>query len=593
MPVHKYNLGIVGNCSYLAYIDTKADVKWMCLPKFDSSFLFGSLLDEKKGGHFSIQPATENYTSRQYYIPNTNVLCTEFTAPDGVFRVEDCAPRMIVHERQFRPLMLVRKIKLIQGEPAIRIVCQPTGNYGRMVPEIYTGSNHLRYMGFEQQVRLTTDVPLNWIIKEQQFVLDQDRYLVLTYGEPLEAPLRETAESFINQTIKYWLKWIKSSYIPEIYQDEIIRSALVLKLHQYEDTGGIIASGTTSLPEFHDYTRNRDYRYCWFRDAHYTLKAFNQIGHFEELEKYFDFIQNIIRHNNSDTLQPLYSITGEKDIEEITIDLHGYLGNRPVRVGNKAYVQVQHDVYGQVLVSLLPLYTDKRLTFTKKSSYKSIVPWLLSQIERTLTLPDSGLWEFRNTVQVHTYTLLFHWAGAKAAYKIAQAFDDVELMKKADAIAREADRLLDTSYDKTRKVYPQAIGTPNLDASTLSMVTMGYIDQSSEKAKQHIAELEKELLADHGLFYRYKHYDDFGFPDTTFLVCAFWYVDALACVGRVDDAIKNLNQLLSFSNHLGIFSEDVGTDGSQWGNFPQTYSHVGLINAALRIAKKLDRPEFL
>lgn len=593
MPVHKYNLGIVGNCSYLAYIDTKADVKWMCLPKFDSSFIFGSLLDEEKGGHFSIQPASDNYTSRQYYFPNTNVLCTEFTAPDGVFRVEDCAPRMTVHERQFRPLMLVRKIKVIKGEPAIRVICNPVGDYSNMTPEIYTASNHIRYMGFEQQVRLTTDVPLTWITKQQQFVLDQDRYLVLTYGEPLEAPLKETAETFINQTIKYWQQWIKSSYIPDIYQDEIIRSALVLKMHQYEDTGGIIASGTTSLPEFHDSTRNWDYRYCWFRDAHYTLKAFNQIGHFEELEKYFDFIQNILRNNHTDTLQPLFSITGEKDIEEYIIDLQGYLNNKPVRIGNKAYVQVQHDVYGQVLVSLLPLYTDKRLTFAKKSSYKTIVPWLLSQIERTLTVPDSGLWEFRNTVQVHTYTLLFHWAGAKAAFKIAQLFNDVELMKKADAIAREADRLLDSSYDKERKVYPQAIGTPNLDASTLSMITMGYIDQSSEKAKHHIAELEKELLADGGLFYRYKHYDDFGFPDTTFLVCAFWYVDALACVGRVDDAIKNLNQLLSYSNHLGIFSEDVGVDGSQWGNFPQTYSHVGLINAALRISKKLDRPEFL
>ncbi|MGN6419393.1 MAG: glycoside hydrolase family 15 protein [Pseudobacter sp.] len=592
MPVHKYNLGIVGNCSYLAYIDDKADVKWMCLPKFDSSFIFGSLLDEKKGGHFSIQPANDNYTSRQFYIPNTNVLCTEFTAPDGVYRVEDCAPRMTVHERQFRPLMLVRKIKLIKGEPTIRVTCDPRGNYGRMAPEVYSGSNHLRYMGFEQQVRLTTDVPLNWILKEQPFVLDQDRYLILTYGEPLEAPLKETAETFITQTIKYWHQWIKSSYIPDIYQDQVIRSSLVLKLHQYEDTGGIIASGTTSLPEFHDSTRNWDYRYCWFRDAHYTLKAFNQIGHFEELEKYFDFIQNILR-NSTDTLQPLYGITGEKDIEEITIDLHGYLGNKPVRVGNKAYVQVQHDVYGQVLVSLLPLYTDKRLAFQKKSSYKSIVPWLLAQIERTLTLPDSGLWEFRNQVQVHTYTLLFHWAGARAAYKIAQAFNDRELMHKADLIAKEADKLLDQSYDAERKVYPQAIGTPNLDASTLSMITMGYIDQHSDKAKAHIAALEKELLAEHGLFYRYKHYDDFGFPDTTFLVCAFWYVDALACVGRVDDAVKNLDQLLKFSNHLGIFSEDVGVDGSQWGNFPQTYSHVGLINAVLRIAKKLDRPEFL
>lgn len=592
MPVHKYNMGIIGNCSYLAYIDNKADVKWMCLPRFDSSFLFGSLLDEEKGGHFSIVPAAEGYTSRQYYVPNTNVLCTEFTASDGSFVVKDCAPRMTIHERQFRPLMLVRKIELLHGDPAIRVTCDPRGNYGEVIPEITTGSNHIRYMNLGQQVRITTDISLTYILGKQSFLLDQDRYVVLTYGEPLEAPLKETCEEFLRKTIHHWQLWIKSCYLPDIYQDEIIRSALVLKLHQYEDTGGIIASGTTSLPEFHDSTRNWDYRFCWFRDAHYTLRAFNQIGHFEELEKYFDFIHNILS-NAGTSLQPLYSIAGEKDLEEITIGLNGYLGNKPVRIGNKAYVQVQHDVYGQVLVSLLPLYTDKRLTFMRKNSYKTIVPWLLDQIERTLTLPDSGLWEFRNQVQVHTYTLLFHWAGAKAAYKIGAIFNDMELMRKAQDIATAANKLLEQAYDKERKVYPQAIGTPNLDASTLSMVTMNYLDHNSQRAKDHIAALEKELRADHGLFYRYKHYDDFGFPETTFLVCAFWYVDALACVGRTDDAIKNLDKLLGFSNHLGIFSEDVHVDGSQWGNFPQTYSHVGLINAAFRIARKVDKVDFL
>lgn len=585
-------MGIVGNCSYLAYIDTTADVKWMCMPRFDSSFLFGSLLDEKIGGHFYIRPSSDEYTSRQYYIPNTNVLCTEFTAADGSFVVTDCAPRMTIHERQFRPLMLVRKIHLLEGDPKIHICCQPRGNYGKMEPEAYTASNHIRYMNFDQQVRLTTDIPLTYIEKEQSFVLDQDHYLVLTYGEPLEAPLKETAEEFIRKTTEYWQYWIKSSYIPAIFQDEIIRSALVLKLHQYEDTGGIIASGTTSLSEYHDSTRNWDYRYCWFRDAYYTLRAFNQIGHFEELEKYFDFIHNILR-NAENSLQPLYSITGEKDLDEHILDLAGYMNNKPVRVGNKAYVQVQHDVYGQVLVSLLPLYTDKRLNFVKKNSYKTIVPWLLKQIRRTLTMPDSGLWEFRNLEQVHTYTLLFHWAGAKAAGKIGFIFNDAELIQEAKEIAKEAGKLIEDAYNKENKFYPQAIGSANLDASTLSMITMNYLEHDSQKAKDHIAALEKELLADHGLFYRYKHFDDFGFPESTFLVCAFWYIDALACVGRIDDALSNLQKIMQFSNHLGIFSEDVSNDGSQWGNFPQTYSHVGLINAVFRISRKIDKADFL
>jgi GH15 family glucan-1,4-alpha-glucosidase len=592
MSVHKYNMGVIGNCSYLAYIDNSANVKWMCLPRFDSPFLFGTLLDEEKGGDFYIRPTDESFTVKQYYVPNTNVLCTEFTCSDGRFVVKDCAPRMRIHERQFRPLMLVRKIELLEGEPAIKISCQPRGDYGKLIPESVMGSNHIRYLNMDQQVRLTTDVPLTYIQKEQPFVLDQDRYLVLAYGEPLEAPLRETADEFIRKTIEDWQSWIKSSYLPDIYQEEIIRSALVLKMHQYEDTGGIIASGSTSLPEFHDSTRNWDYRYCWFRDAHYTLRAFNQIGHFEELEKYFDYIYNIL-HNAEDFLQPLYSISGSKKLYETTLDLEGYMGNKPVRIGNKAYIQSQHDVYGQVLVSLLPLYTDKRLIFLKKDSYRKIVPWLLNQIERTMTVPDSGLWEFRKEVQVHTYTLLFHWAGAKAAYKIGVVFHDQAMMDKAISLANTAAKLIEQTYDPQRKLYTQAIGSGNLDASTLTMITMDYLDHRGDTAKGHIAGLEKELLAERGLFYRYKHYDDFGFPESTFLVCAFWYVDALACVGRIDDARRNLDQLLQFSNHLGIFSEDATTDGSQWGNFPQTYSHVGLINAACRISRKMDKADFL
>ncbi|HEV3414120.1 MAG TPA: glycoside hydrolase family 15 protein [Puia sp.] len=592
MAVHKYNMGVIGNCTYLAYIDLRADVKWMCMPRFDSSFLFGSLLDEDNGGHFCIRPTGEEFRVRQYYIPNTNVLCTEFTCRDGKFVVKDFAPRIRIYERQFRPLMLVRKVELLEGEPAITISCQPRGDYGKVIPDAVIGSNHIRYLNLDQQVRLTTDIPLTYVLKEKSLILDQNRYLVLTYGEPLEAPLKETAEEFLYKTTEDWQSWVKSSYLPDLYQEEIIRSALVMKMHQFEDTGAIIASGTTSLPEFHDSTRNWDYRYCWFRDSHYTLQAFNQIGHFEELEKYFDFLYNIL-HNATDSLQPMYSIAGEKKLYEVTLDLPGYMGNQPVRIGNKAYIQSQHDVYGQLLVSLLPLYTDKRLIFGRKNSYHKIVPWLLDQIERTLSMPDSGLWEFRKEVQVHTYTLLFHWAGAKAALKIAGRFGDVKLMNKARQLSAAAGGLIEKAYDPARKLYTQAIGSMNLDASTLTMITMDYLDHRSEKASDHIAALEKELLTDNGLFYRYKHYDDIGFPESTFLVCAFWYVDALACVGRIDDAIRHLDQLLTFGNHLGIFSEDATPDGSQWGNFPQTYSHVGLINAACRIGRKLDKADFL
>jgi GH15 family glucan-1,4-alpha-glucosidase len=587
---HQYNMGIVGNCSYMAYIDTKAEVRWMCMPRFDSSFLFGSLLDTKKGGVFSITPEGK-YESRQYYIPNTNVLSTEFTTSHGKFRVLDCSPRFIQFERYFKPQMLVRKIELLEGNPEIKVKCRPVGNYGETMSEPVVSSNHIRYLNLDMQARLTTDISLSYIMEDQSFVLDQNRYLVFTYGEALEAPLKATAEDFINKTVRYWQTWIKSTYVPDIYQEEIIRSALVLKLHQYEDTGGIIASGTTSLPEHNGSERTWDYRYCWFRDSYYTLKAFNEIGHFDELEGYFEYIQNMLMRE-SDRMQPLYSITGNTTLEEIHIPLEGYLGNQPVRIGNKAYLQIQNDVYGQVLVGLLPLFIDKRLSFAKKHAYKHLVERLLIWIERTIDEPDAGLWEFRNVTQVHTYTMLFHWAGSKAAIKIGKIMNDASLVEHATRLEEVAAANIEKSYDSTRGVYTQALGTDHLDASTLKLITMNYLDPNSEKAKRHLAELEKLLCTEQGLFYRYVHPDDFGKPESTFLVCAFWYVDALACVGRVNDAMKALDNILRFSNHLGIFSEDVGLDGSQWGNYPQTYSHVGLINAACRIAKKLDIPNF-
>jgi glucoamylase len=587
---HQYNMGIVGNCSYLAYIDDHAKVKWMCWPRFDSSFVFGSLLGAKVGGEFSVIP-NGNYSSRQYYIVNTNVLCTEFECAQGKFRVIDCAPRFLQHERNFRPLMFVRKIEWLDGSPEIKVVCNPAGSYGNMQPERIIGSNHILFLNYEMPMRLTTDVALSYISEGQSFVLDHNLYLVLTYGESLEAPLKSTAEDFIHKTVRYWQQWIKSTYIPDVYQEQVIRSALVLKLHQYEDTGGIIASGTTSLPEYNGSLRTWDYRYCWFRDSYYTLKAFNELGHFDELEGYFEYIQNVLTRNQG-RVQPLYSVTGQQVPEEIHLELEGYLGNQPVRIGNKANQQIQNDVYGQILVGLLPLFTDKRLTFASRNSYKPLIERLLFWIEKTMDEPDAGLWEFRNVKQLHTYTLLFHWAGCCAASKLGRLTNDTELFKRASMLAHVASQKIERCYDAERNVYTQAVGVEHLDASTLKLITMNYLNPNVEKTRIHLKALENLLKTDQGLFYRYVHQDDFGKPEATFLVCAFWYVDALACVGRLEDAQKTLETILSFSNQLGIFSEDVGLDGSQWGNYPQTYSHVGLINAVFRISKKSDLPNF-
>lgn len=593
MSKHTYDYGLIGNCSFQAHIHKNTNIEWMCWPRFDSSFIFGKMLDSKKGGEFSIQPSGEILKSNQYYLENTNILCTEITCEEGQYRVTDYAPRFNQYDRYFKPLMVIRKVEPLEGRPKVKVTCKPVGDYGNLTPSQYEGSNHIEYLGLEKEVRLTTSFPLSYIVQDRFIVLNDVKYIAFTYGAPLEAGLATTCEKFLDRTKRYWRGWVKNLSASNFHQAAINRSALVLKIHQYEDTGAIIAAGTTSLPEAPGSGRNWDYRYCWMRDAYYTLTAFNNIGHFEELERYFNYIVNI-SVKSSERFQPLYGITGEEELTERILDLEGYKGNKPVRIGNQAYTHIQNDVYGQLLAALLPLYVDSRFINLERSDSLHLIYDILKQMDQLVEEPDAGLWEFRTLSQYHCYTYLFHWAGAKAAHKIGELFKDEHITLLAEKLIKEASEKIEACFDSTRDVYTQAIGSKNLDASNLQLIMMGYLDNDSEAAKKHLIALEDDLRSREGLFYRYKHPDDFGAPETTFLICAFWHVEALTCAGRVDEAIKAFENLLTYSNHLGLLSEDVDAKtGSQWGNFPQAYSHVGLVNAAYRISKKLDRPNFL
>ncbi|MRX47703.1 glycoside hydrolase family 15 protein [Pedobacter puniceum] len=593
MEKHTYQTGIIGNCSYLAHVHKNTNITWLCWPRFDSSFVFGSMLDTKKGGEFSIAPSSA-YTSKQYYLENTNILCTEITTESGRYKVTDFAPRFQQFERYFKPLMLIRKVQLLEGNPHIKIKCQPVYDYGKSELTVIRGSNHIEYMGCGEKIRLSTNAPLSYILEDQYFILKDTLYLFLTFGEPLEGPIQTTADRFLNQTISYWRTWVKRSSIGDFYQEQVIRSALALKIHQYEDTGAIIAASTTSLPEFPGSGRNWDYRFCWLRDTYYVINALHHIGHFEETEKYFDYITDISFEEGL-RYQPLYSISRQKNlVEEIADHLEGYLGNGPVRIGNQAYEHIQNDIYGQALISLLPLYTDHRFVFSERKDSASLVEVALRRIEHTIDEVDAGIWEFRNSAYLHCYSNLFQWAGCSAAAKIARTINNEALEEKAVSLMKRAAKHIEDCYDPVRKVYTHAVGSPHLDASTLQLIMMNYLDPQSERAKNHLIALENELKTPNGLFYRYLHADDFGKPETTFLICAFWYVEALACVGRVDDAIREFEKLMKYANHLMLFSEDVDEEtGSQWGNFPQAYSHVGLMNAAYRISNKLNRPLYL
>ncbi|HSQ41168.1 MAG TPA: glycoside hydrolase family 15 protein [Fibrobacteraceae bacterium] len=589
--VHKYDMGLVGNCSYMAYIDTLANVRWLCMPRFDSDPLFGSLLAGESGGIFQIA-GNHAKPHRQYYIENTNVLCTEIEMDGGLVRVTDFAPRFAEHGRRFRPNMLFRKLEPIQGTPRVLVRCVPMASQEGGPLEIAQGSNHLRFLGMDAMTRLTTDLPLASLLEGNPLALTGTRWLAFTYGPPLEAPLEDTAERFLNETLHYWRDWVKSTSIHGLLQRQVIRSALVLKLHQYEDTGALIASGSASLPESPGSGRNWDYRYCWMRDSYYTLRAFADIGHFDEMVRYFGFLENIVSQQ-PEHIPPLLTLTGQPVPEEESPAWPGYCGETPVRLGNGANVQQQFDVYGQMLVAMLPLYLDHRLASRRPIKELGLVEHLLNLMERDFDTPDAGIWEFRNLRQQHAYTYLFHWAGAKAAWALGCSRHHTSLQSRAATLADRAARKLENCWSPETNRYGQAVGSSVADASTLQLIAMGYLDPTSPRADQHLRSLERELDAPNGLFFRYRAKDDFGAPESAFLIAAFWRVEALACVGRLTEAREHLQRLTGCGNHLGLFSEDVSLNGGQWGNFPQTYSHVGLMNAVSRIAMREDKPFFL
>jgi GH15 family glucan-1,4-alpha-glucosidase len=273
------------------------------------------------------------------------------------------------------------------------------------------------------------------------------------------------------------------------------------------------------------------------------------------------------------------------------LHLSGYLNNKPVRVGNNAVLQTQNDVYGQLLVTLLPLFIDERLNYYDKGKTIHMTDWLLSRIAENIDKPDSGLWEFGSTYQHHIYTYIFHWAGAQAAIKIGKYFGDKQILESAENLYEKATSYIERCYNTEQKAYTQAINNAYLDASSLQLILMRYLEPDSEIALEHLKAHEKQLFSQKGLFFRYTR-DELGTTETSFLICGFWYAEALACVGRLDDSFKIIETLLNSANHLGLLSEDADRDGGQWGNIPQTYSHVGLINAVFRLAMRLDKPVF-
>ncbi|MDF3819415.1 glycoside hydrolase family 15 protein [Leptospira sp. 96542] len=588
---HKYNAGIIGNGSLIAHINTLAEVSWLCWPNFDSSPIFGNLLDETCGS-YKLIPHSKITSTHQFYLENTNILRTEITTETGSFAVLDFAPRYYESGKLRYSRNLYRKIIPMEGEVRIKISVNPTYDYGKSKFKTNVFTDHISYETEDLKINLLANVSLNLIKMESYLHLNKSIYLGLFETMPDRIPFEAFFESEYTKTKQYWQSWVKHCTIPNFAQKQQIRSALCLKLHQFQDTGAIIAASTTSLPEAPGSGRNWDYRFCWLRDGFYTLFALTNLGQFEELERYAQYISNLTPESDG-RFQPLYSIMGESFLDEKILDLKGYLGNTPVRIGNLAYTHKQNDAYGQVLLSLLPLYLDERIPEKNRFQNFNLIKNILDKIELTMDEPDAGLWEFRNFSQKHCYTFLFHWVGAKAAKEIAKHLGENGLEKKADELIGRAEVNIELCFDPELECYTQAQGKKDLDASLLQLITLGYLDPSSPRAKSHIKAIESSLKTENGFFYRYLHSDDFGKPETTFLVCTFWYIEALACMDRLDEATQLFEKVTESANHLGLFSEDIeAKSGNQWGNFPQTYSHVGLVNAAHRISQKKSKSLF-
>jgi GH15 family glucan-1,4-alpha-glucosidase len=582
-------LGIIGNCSYAALLK-EGSVEWLCWPRPDSSFVFGPLLDRERGGAFTVE-AIGAQEVRQDYVENTNVLRTVFAGPNGTFELIDFAPRFSLFDRSFKPSMLVRILRPLAGEPKARIRCRPVRDYGLAESPSWRGSNHIEYTAFTTPVRLTTNVPLTYVEDERPFLLERDRHLVLTWGQPLEAGIEETAERFLERTIDYWRRWVKSTRVPRDYQREVIRSALTLKLHQFEDTGALLAATTTSLPEHPGSGRTWDYRFCWLRDAYFTLNALERLGHSEEMELFLEYLRNRADERGG-SLQPAYRIDGGSEAPENELEhLSGYSGDGPVRVGNQAFEHLQNDVYGEMVLAVSRLFLDTRCVGEiPPHTAVGIVRGLLDQIEARLDEPDAGPWEFRGRTRLHSFTVLMHWAGAQRAVEVAEALSAEELAEKARDLERRAAELLETRcWNDEVGGLTQVAGEPQLDAALLLAVHLGFLTPDDPRAHSHVDAIRDALSLDGGLLRRYASPDDFGVPEAAFTVCSFWLVEALAILERTDEARELFERLLGFHNGLGLFSEDL-LPGSheQTGNFPQTYTHVGLINAAFRLSRRWD-----
>ena len=581
------DLGVIGNCAFSALVDKMGRIVWCCLPRFDGDPVFNALLDPSDNGSlWAFQ--LENFShSEQWYEPNTAVLRTRLYDTQGQgIEITDLAPRFQSRGRFFRPLQLVRRIHPLSGAPRMRVILRPKFDWGREVPLETRGSNHIRFVGGDQTLRLNTDAPISYIAGETAFVVNRPYSFILGPDETLHGGINDTARDFEQETLAYWRNWSRALATPLEWQDAVIRAAITLKLSVYEDTGAIIAAMTTSVPEAPGSERNWDYRYCWLRDAFFVVRALNSLSELGTMEDYLRWLTNVVVRSGGGHVQPLYGIGLEEALPEQILDhLPGYRNHRPVRVGNQAYEHFQHDVYGNIVLGAAQAFHDMRLHHRAGAEHFQHLEAVGERAYEVYHQPDAGMWELRTRSRIHTSSALMSWAACDRLAKIAARLDMAQRAQYWRARAEEiGGRILSEAWNEQRQAYAESFGGRDLDASVLLMVEVGLIPPTDKRFIATVDALEK-YLCDGPYMRRYEAPDDFGRPETAFNICTFWRIDALARIGRKEQAREIFNAMLDARNHLGLLSEDTHPVTRQmWGNFPQTYSMVGIINCAMRLS---------
>lgn len=578
-----YNYGLIGNCQVSALVGAEGSIDWCCMPRPDSPPIFSRMLDSD-AGFFRISAVGE-FSTVQRYIENTNLLETVFSDKSGnSFSITDFAPRFEQFGRYYRPSILIRIVRVISGRPRMTVECRPTMGWSKAPLTQRRGNSHLQYMGLDDELRLSTNLPLTYLIDSTPTEISQAYYFALSWGLPIEENLANTCELFELKTRHYWYSWIKHCSIPSEFQQQSIRSALALKLHCYEDTGAILASITTSLPEEFGGVRNWDYRYCWLRDACFTVSALYRLGHYEELEGLLRFIGNVVTSESQFDLRPVYRLDGSLPLPELEHSgWTGYAGSQPVRTGNQAAEHVQNDVYGEILLILAPIYFDDRFSDLRADKYNILFRKLAERAHRALREKDAGLWEHRNGWKIHSFTLLMSWAGLDRYVRLLKSGRIQGNLEEAQRWCNEAITAIvssssnDVLYNSPDDLSPDAA---MLLLPILRFPSADVCNATVEYLVKHlgIQEPDSELRV---FVHRYRRLDDFGNPRHAFVVCSFWLIEAVSRLGSPEEAREMLTRSIRAANHLGLFSEHYDFENArQTGNFPQCYSHVGLINAA-------------